>query len=467
MLDTICKDLSEGADIGCTGQHRQATFSGNAPSAYEFAEQVTDSIADWISAGFAAGPFDPRDRPARAKVNGMMCHQKPNGSARIILNLSAPKGRSVNDGIRSDDFPTTMSSTKKWLEVLDKAGRGAEMVKIDWASAYKHAAVRLQDIELQFFHWLGRDFVELCLVFGGRSSAGIYDRLAKLVLNVVILFCNFPAEMVCQYLDDVCAAAPSGCLQLAWFEAAYREVADHIGVQLAPTTDPDKAFSAATAGVVLGVHYDTVAWTWSIPQEKLSRLLHQIRTAMTANWLCQCDIWSLVGRILHYTPLVPSGKYNISALIKAHGHSTDRYQQVELTPPFKQQLQFWWIMLKTVDSVSSIRGRTHSQPGPLSFSRTPPAVRQTPSDSGPADTEGPSGFTFLGVTELTPEFAAQTGNNSGGSYPPWSWWGRSYASVQAGSFVRRNQSAFGWITPVQWASGERAIAQLASSALHL
>jgi hypothetical protein len=84
-----------------------------------------------------------------------------------------------------------MSSTKKWLEVLDKAGRGAEMVKIDWASAYKHVAVRRQDIELQFFHWLGKDFVELCLVFGGRSSAGIYDRLAKLVLKVVILFCNF------------------------------------------------------------------------------------------------------------------------------------------------------------------------------------------------------------------------------------------------------------------------------------
>ncbi len=60
MLDTVCKDLSEGANIGCTGQHRQATFSGNAPSAYEFAEQVTDSVADWILAGFAAGHLTHR-----------------------------------------------------------------------------------------------------------------------------------------------------------------------------------------------------------------------------------------------------------------------------------------------------------------------------------------------------------------------------------------------------------------------
>jgi len=354
MLELVCRDLSDGADIGCSSEFRQPTFSSNASSAYEFAEQVTDSIADWILAGFAAGPFDPLDRPAGAKVNGMMCRQKPNGSARIILNLSAPKGKSVNDGIRSDDFPTTMSSTKKWLEVLDLAGRGAQMVKIDWASAYKHVAVRPSDIELQFFHWLGMDFVELCLVFGGRSSAGIYDRLAKLVLNVVLLFCKFPKEMVCQYLDDVCAASPNGCPRLAQFEAAYRQVADHIGVQLAPTTDPDKAFSCATAGVVLGVFYDTVAWTWSIPHEKLARLLHQIRTALSADSLSQCEIWSLVGRILHYAPLVPSGKYNISELIKAHGLSTDRYQQVQLTPGFKQQLQFWWVMLKTVDGVTSI-----------------------------------------------------------------------------------------------------------------
>jgi hypothetical protein len=228
------------------------------------------------------------------------------------------------------------------------------MVKIDWASAYKHVAVRLEDINLQFFHWLGMDFVELCLVFGGRSSAGIYDRLAKLVLKVVVLYCNFPADMVCQYLDDVCAAAAAGCPRLLQFESAYREVASHLGVQLAPTTDPDKAFSATTAGVVLGVQYDTVAWTWSIPQEKLARLLSQIRTAINIDYLRQFEVWSLVGRVLHYAPLVPSGKYNISALIQAHGQSSDRNELISLSPMFKKQLHFWWIMLKTVDKVSSI-----------------------------------------------------------------------------------------------------------------
>jgi hypothetical protein len=194
LLDKVCKDLENGADIRCKGAARSPTISSNAPSALEFKEQVTDAVADWVAAGFAAGPFSPSDRPAASKVNGMMCRQKPNGSARIILNFSAPKGNCVNDGISNEDFPTTMSSTKKWLEVLDKAGKGALMAKLDWASAYKHIAVRQEDIHLQFFNWLGMDFVELCLVFGCRSSAGLYDRLAKLVLALVLLYCKFPCR---------------------------------------------------------------------------------------------------------------------------------------------------------------------------------------------------------------------------------------------------------------------------------
>ncbi|MFN9955036.1 MAG: hypothetical protein ACK55I_18210, partial [bacterium] len=130
--------MTHGADIGCKGAARRATVSSNADSTREFGEHVTDAVADWLVSGFAAGPFLPAERPANAKVNGMMCRQKPNGSVRIILNLSAPKGSSVNDGIDSDDFPTTMSSTQTWLAVLDKAGRNCLLVKLDWASADTH-----------------------------------------------------------------------------------------------------------------------------------------------------------------------------------------------------------------------------------------------------------------------------------------------------------------------------------------
>ena len=80
----------------------------------------------------------------------------------MILNLSAPRGISVNDGIDSDLYPEVTSSTGKWLEVLERAGRGCRMCKVDWADAYKHLAVRQEDRDLQWFAWMDRWFVELC-----------------------------------------------------------------------------------------------------------------------------------------------------------------------------------------------------------------------------------------------------------------------------------------------------------------
>jgi hypothetical protein len=173
-LTAVCRDLENGADIGCRGSYRQPTSSSNASSAMTHGAQVTDAVADWVTQGIVAGPLDPKTRPANAKVNGIMCHLKPNGTARIILNLSAPKGLCVNEGINGDLFPATMSSTGKWLEVLDKAGRHCQMVKVDWAAAYKHIAVREDDLPLQYFSWLGKDFVELMLIFGfpARSECG-------------------------------------------------------------------------------------------------------------------------------------------------------------------------------------------------------------------------------------------------------------------------------------------------------
>lgn len=362
LLDIICKDLTEGANIGCTGTPRLPSTSSNAPSSFDFGPEVTDSVADWIDKGFAAGPFLPANRPANAKVSGIMCRQKPNGSARIILNFSSPAGRSVNDGIVSEEFPTSMSSTAKWLAVLNRAGRKALMLKIDWATAYKHIHVRPADIVLQFFTWLGMDFVELMLVFGACSSAGIYDRLAKFVLILVLAYCMFPPEMVCQYLDDVCAACPANSEALHRFESAYRAVAAQLGVQLASTEDPDKAFSPRTAGVVLGVHYDTVAWTWRIPQEKLVRVLLQLRSALNATVLPQHEVWSLVGRLLHYAPLIPASRFNIGHLIKASASSTDRQFPVQVTPDMKRQLHFWFVILRATDGFVSIPAPLDSLP---------------------------------------------------------------------------------------------------------
>jgi len=166
QLRRVIDRIDHGSNIGCNGIFRHPTVSTNAPSAYQYGREVTDAIAAWVVKGFAYGPVDKSSVPPSAKINGIMVRPKPNGSARIILNLSAPKGNSVNDGIDADDFPTSMSSTEAWLKVLHKAGRNCWISKTDWSDAYKHFAVRDEDTNLQWFEWGDKYFKELSLIFG-------------------------------------------------------------------------------------------------------------------------------------------------------------------------------------------------------------------------------------------------------------------------------------------------------------
>jgi hypothetical protein len=179
------------------------------------------------------------------------------------------------------------------------------------------------------------------------SSAGLYDRLAKVVLAIVIVLAGFSKEMVCQYLDDACAAAPASRKdELERFYATYQEVAARVGVLLADTSDPDKAFGPSTNGVILGVEYDTVAWTWRIPQEKAARFMLQLRELAAAQTVRQDEIWKIVGRVIHYAPLFPAGKFNIDYFMEANKRSTERDFPVPISSGLRRQALFWIFMIK-------------------------------------------------------------------------------------------------------------------------
>ena len=74
-------------------------------------------------------------------INPITVKLKPNGKARVCINMSAPYKKdsdppgtpsSVNSGIDISKFPATMSTTQSFLHSLMLAGSPAEMAKLDW-----------------------------------------------------------------------------------------------------------------------------------------------------------------------------------------------------------------------------------------------------------------------------------------------------------------------------------------------
>ena len=351
-LEKIVHGIEHGFKTGCSGKYRYPSVAKNTPSAYVDGVKVTDAIGSWIKKDFVRGPVTREKLPQNAKVSAIMTRSKPNGKVRVILNLSGPKGSSVNEGIDPQEFPATMSSTTEWVKVLTRAGRGCLITKVDWADAYKHLAVHPTDLDLQWFEWLGRYFCELCLVFGSASSAGLFDSVAKILLWIVSEKSGLDMSHIIQHLDDVCAAAPAESGMCQKFDDTFIQVASEVGVKLAPRDDPQKSFGPSTSGTVLGVNYDTVTWTWGIPKDKLVRLLHTLTEFIESNSVLQKEMWSLVGKIQHVRPLVPGGKFNIDHLIRANSESEYGLDSVSIHDGLREQLRYWRIILQLVtDSI--------------------------------------------------------------------------------------------------------------------
>jgi hypothetical protein len=69
--------------------------------------------------------------------------------------------------------------------------------------------------------------------------------------------------------------------------------------------------------VVFGVFYDTISWTWAIPQEKLDRICNMLADTIEAESVPAKEFRSLAGKLIHVKPLVPAGLFNIDKIMRA------------------------------------------------------------------------------------------------------------------------------------------------------
>ena len=343
ILQEVILDIKNGAMIGVPEQYRVQSSSTNAPSAFDFGDRVSDSLCKMMRDGYIMGPFAEHSLPfGQSRVSGLMVKLKPDGSARMILNLSKGDPVSVNEGINSADYPAIMSSTHEFVKVLNRSGRGALLTKVDWASAYKQIRVNHSDIWQQGFKWLGMTFYELCLVFGASSSAGLYDRLAKIVLHIVLARSGMPRRCVIQHLDDVCSASPGSSDRAAVFYNTFKSTCSDLGVELAPEGDKDKEFGPSTQGVVLGIVYDTLTWTWTIKEDKLATILNKIQDCMENETMTLRDVKSLCGKLIDIRCLNPDFKFYLSNLIGDSSNSgMDMSTLITLSHWSRQDLHWW------------------------------------------------------------------------------------------------------------------------------
>ena len=152
------------------------------------------------------------------------------GRWRLIVDLSHPERRSVNDGISTNWCSLKYMRVEDVAERLLQLGLGAQMAKMDVKSAYRIVPVRPADGHILAMQWDDQIFVEAALSFGLRSAPKIFNALAD---TIEWMARKHRVIDVWHYLDDFIVCGRPGSIPQLWIRITH--VAGLVRVVGSPT----------------------------------------------------------------------------------------------------------------------------------------------------------------------------------------------------------------------------------------
>lgn len=287
--------------------------------------------------------------------------QEPN-KFRLIVDLSSPQGKSVNDGITRELCSLRYASVDEAVAMVQALGKGTRLVKIDLKETYRQVPVHPDDFHLLGIEWEGQTYVDRALPFGLRSAPKIFNAVADFIAWV--LHCNGIAHQL-HYLDDfLFLGAPDSEEATAALETVTRTLAC-MGIPVAI----HKTEGPSTMLTFLGIVIDTQKCELRLPGEKLVRLQAMLEQWATMKRCRRKSLESLLGYLSHAATVVRYGRTFLRQLFSLLNCAQQGHHFVYLTPGARADLSWWRHFLLLWNGLSF-------------FTNAPPSVVVTSDASG-------------------------------------------------------------------------------------
>ena len=312
------RGIHSGFRIGFDRNHKLRSAAKNHASTDRLATQVQSYINSEVSTG-----------KLRLVASSTHIHVSPLGlipkknrpdKFRLIVDLSAPPGRSVNDGISPTLCSlqyTSVGTATRWVRP------GMFMAKLDLKSAYRMVPVHPSDQWLLGVSWEGHVYCDQALSFGLRSTPLIFTAVAD-ALAWAMLCRGLP--ILLHYIDDFLFWAPSDTLC-----CQYLLQAASLCRELGLPAEPLKVEGPATSITFLGIEIDSIKQELRLPQAKLASLKRILATWSKKRAASKREFQVLLGHLNHAVTVVPAGKAFLRHLIDVsygspEGHSGSVYE---------------------------------------------------------------------------------------------------------------------------------------------
>ena len=252
---------------------------------------VDKYIQEELSHNAILGPLDCK--PFDVHISPFMTRNKSNSDCRTIFDLSFPKGYSVNDGVLKDTYLGTKfqmhyPTVDTIVSTLNTLGPGANIFKVDISCAFCHLRIDPGDIDLLALQHRDKLYLDLSLPFGYRLGAFFFSKISDAVRYIMS---QHGHNTLLNYIDDlIYCGLPSKSHQPYQFLV---NLLQELGLDISQK----KLQPPDTKVTCLGIEFNTVNRTMSIPSQKLSEIIplgfknYNIAQLEMINVMVALEIW--------------------------------------------------------------------------------------------------------------------------------------------------------------------------------
>ena len=163
--------------------------SKNHTSAEQFLSHVDHYIQEEVQHGALLGPMDQTPFPIH--ISPFMTRPKADSEVRrTIVDLSWPKGHSVNDGVDKNTYLGTAfslhyPSVDSIIQTLNQLGPGSSIFKVDISRAFRQIPIDPGDIDLLGLQHRDKLYLDLKTPFGYRLGSNFFQKVSDSIRYIM------------------------------------------------------------------------------------------------------------------------------------------------------------------------------------------------------------------------------------------------------------------------------------------
>ena len=271
------------------------------------------------------------------------------------MDLSAPLGHSVNDGIDRELCTFHYTSISDAATCLCTLGNRALLAKMDIKQAYRNIPVSPDDRYLLGISWENMVYVDQVLPFGLRSAPLIFSAVADALLWIMQ---KRGVTWAIHYIDDFLTLGAPDSSECFRNMQLMEETCARAGLPI----EPSKSVGPATSIVFLGIKLDSVSGTLSLPEDKLLKIKESLAKWRGFKACRKRDLLSLIGVLSHASKVVRASRIFLRRLIDLSTTARRLDHFIRLNEDARSDLEWWAQFVSSWNGVSLLSSVSNQPP---------------------------------------------------------------------------------------------------------